>query len=172
MKLMDTTLFKALPRSSRPSLERVFKTVKLVPGQTLWTVDQPGDSLAVMLEGRCTLSRPSGDRHAVLGKLAPGALIGALTLLSPGPRAATLTADTDSTLAVLEGKAFRSIWRSGSPTAVQLQLVIARTLARELRNLDAQLSTLMDRPALELQDAEVRHMLPALYNLCEAALKR
>lgn len=172
MRLADTTLFKALPPGSRPSLAGVFQTIELAADQALWTVDEPGDSLAVLLEGRCTLSRPSGDRHAVLGQLAPGALIGALTLLSPGPRAATLTAERDSTLAVLEGKAFRSIWRSASPTAIQLQLVIARTLALELRDLDAQLSTLMDRPAVELQDAELRHVLRVVDHLCEAALKR
>ncbi|GEM_PF-1505581 len=172
MRLADTTLFKALPPGSRPSLLGVFQTVELAQGQALWRVGEPGDSLAVLLEGGCELSRPSGDRHAVLGQLAPGALIGALTLLSPGPRASTLSARQDSTLAVLEGRAFRSIWRTASPTAVQLQLVIARTLALELRDLDAQLSTLMDRPAVELQDAELRHVLRVVDHLCEEALRR
>ncbi len=172
MKLTATPLFRALPPGSRESLAGAFQVVELPGGQAHWTVGQPGDSLVVVLEGRCALSRPSGDRVALLGEAGPGELVGALSLLSPSPRSSTLRATVRTLLAELPGRAFRNIWHTSSPTAIQLQLVIARTLAVELRDLDRQLTALMNRPAVELQDAELRHVLRVVDHLCEASLKR
>lgn len=172
MKLIHSPLFKALPTGSRASLAGAFQERELAAGTALWRVDEPADSLAIVLSGQCELSRPSGDQIAVLGQLGPGTLVGSLTLLSPSPRAATLRALVDSRVAELPGRAFRNIWRTSSPTAIQLQLVIARTLAQELRDLDHQLTELMHRPAVELQDAELRHVLRVVDHLCEASLRR
>ena len=172
MKLAATPLIRALPAASRPGLLASFKTWDLAPGGTLWKQGEPGDSIAVVLRGRCQLVRTVGDHEVVLAEAGPPTVIGALALLSPGPRAATLRADRPTRLAVLDGKTFTRIWSKNSPTAVQLQLVVARSLAEQLRNADKQLSSLLEDPVIELDDAPLRYVLRVVDHLCVEALRR
>ena len=105
--------------------------VRLGRGQALFSEGDRGDQLYVVLEGKMKLGRTSADgRENLLAVMGPGEMFGELSLFDPGPRTATATAITDSTLRALSSTNLQP-WLSEHPeVAAQLLAALARRLRR------------------------------------------
>ena len=124
-------LFAALDDEAAEALRSSMHEVSLPRGQVLFKEGEPGDRLYVVTDGKIKLGRTAGDgRENLLAILGRGEMFGELSLFDPGPRTATATAVTDSTLIGL-GHDDLQPWLSGRPeVAGQLLAALAQRLRR------------------------------------------
>jgi CRP-like cAMP-binding protein len=124
-------LFAALEPAAQQELRAQMAEVHLPRGQSLFDEGDPGDRLYVVTEGKVKLGRTAGDgRENLLAVMGPGEMFGELSLFDPGPRTATATAVTDTTLIGL-GNADLQPWLAQHPeVANKLLAALARRLRR------------------------------------------
>jgi CRP-like cAMP-binding protein len=112
-------------------LQRVAKAsdeIVIPKGHVLVDQGQAGREAFVIIEGNATVRR-NGRRVATVG---PGAVVGELSLLDRGPRTATVTADEDMTLLVIDQRHFSGVLEQVPALAHKL----LATLAAKVRDLD------------------------------------
>ncbi|WP_245941569.1 Crp/Fnr family transcriptional regulator [Vallicoccus soli] len=124
-------LFAALDDEAASALRASMTEVRLSRGDVLFHEGQPGDQLYVVTSGKIKLGRTSSDgRENLLAIQGPGEMFGELSLFDPGPRTATATAVTSTTLIAL-GHADLQPWLTGRPeVATQLLRALAQRLRR------------------------------------------
>jgi CRP/FNR family transcriptional regulator, cyclic AMP receptor protein len=129
--LSKAPLFAALDDEASAALRSTMTEVRVARGQTLFGEGDPGDRLYVITGGKIKLGRTSPDgRENLLAILGPSDMFGELSLFDPGPRTATATAVTDSSLIGL-GHDDLKPWLTGRPeVAAQLLAALARRLRR------------------------------------------
>lgn len=127
--LRQTWLFSGLNRRELAVVARAADEVR-VPAQTVLIKEgDRGREFFLIIEGRASVRR-GGRRIASLG---PGQYFGELALLDRGPRSATVIADTDMNLLVLEQRAF--VGELQAIPGLALKLLVAS--AQRLREADA-----------------------------------
>lgn len=124
--LAGTPLFADIPRRHLREIARVAATPAYADGATIVSEGSTSSSMFVVLDGTAKVVR----RGRTLARLGPGEFFGEISLLDPGPRTATVTADGPTRCLDLAGKDFREILQRESGLAVR----IAATLARRLRS--------------------------------------
>jgi len=129
--LGKSPLFAALEPAAQHELRAQMVQVHLPRGQSLFDEGDPGDRLYVVTEGKVKLGRTAADgRENLLAVMGPGEMFGELSLFDPGPRTATATAVTDTTLIGL-GNADLQPWLAQHPeVANKLLAALARRLRR------------------------------------------
>jgi CRP/FNR family transcriptional regulator len=129
--LANTPLFAALDDEAAAALRSCMNEVKVARGRTLFNEGDPGDRLYVVTEGKIKLGRTAADgRENLLAILGPGEMFGELSLFDPGPRTATATAVTDTSVLGL-GHDELEPWLTGRPeVAAQLLGALAQRLRR------------------------------------------
>jgi CRP/FNR family transcriptional regulator, cyclic AMP receptor protein len=129
--LANTPLFAALDDEAAAALRSCMNDVKVARGRTLFNEGDPGDRLYVVTEGKIKLGRTAADgRENLLAILGPGEMFGELSLFDPGPRTATATAVTDTSVLGL-GHEELEPWLTGRPeVAAQLLGALAQRLRR------------------------------------------
>ena len=138
--LMQAPLFSALDPEAAAALRASTTVVRLAKGDTLFHEGEPGDSLYVVEEGKLKLKTTSSDgRDTLLAVIGAGEMIGELSLFDPGPRTATATALTETTLRGLGHEALRP-WLAGRPEVAEPLL---RALAQRLRRTNEAMSDLV-----------------------------
>ena len=138
--LSRAPLFAALDRESAAALRTSVSELELSKGQVLFSEDQTGDRLYVVLEGKIKLARTSVDgRENLLSVLGPGEMFGELSLFDPRPRTASAIALTDVRLAGLGHDDLRP-WLTGRP---EVALHLLRALAQRLRRTNDVLADLV-----------------------------
>lgn len=100
-------LFSRCTNSDLKIVARHAETMSVDDGRMLCRAGDQGDALFVLLSGTAVVER-NGEEVARLG---PGDYFGELSLLDPGPRAATVTVTSDADLAVLGVRMFRVLLR-------------------------------------------------------------
>jgi len=117
----------------KPSFLGLFKNeeniVSLKPGETLFKKGDSGSSMYVVLSGELRV----GDGNKVFEQLAAGGLVGEMALIDHAPRAATVTALTDCTLAPIDEKRFLFLTQQTPSFALN----VMRVLSQRLRRMDA-----------------------------------
>ena len=117
----------------KPSFLGLFKNeeniVSLTPGETLFKKGDSGSSMYVVLSGELRV----GDGNKVFEQLAAGGLVGEMALIDHAPRAATVTALTDCTLAPIDEKRFLFLTQQTPSFALN----VMRVLSQRLRRMDA-----------------------------------
>jgi CRP/FNR family transcriptional regulator len=109
-------------------------------GQVLLNEGERGDRLYVITEGKMKLGHASSDgRESLLAVLGPAELLGELSLFDPGPRTATATALTETSLMGLGHAALRP-WLTGRPEVAEALL---QALAQRLRRTNDQMADLV-----------------------------
>ncbi|MFI0374119.1 Crp/Fnr family transcriptional regulator [Actinomadura sp. 1N219] len=102
-------------------------------GEVIFALDDPGDSMFLIVHGKVRMGRPAGGgKEHLLTLLGPGDLFGELTMFDPAPRKATARALTDVDLRCIDSAAMRR-WLSTEPDAAWHLL---RFLARRLRRVN------------------------------------
>jgi len=120
----------------KPSFLGLFKNeeniVAVKSGETLFKKGDSGKSMYVVLSGELRI----GDGNKIFEQLAPGGLVGEMALIDHAPRAATVTALTDCTLAPIDEKRFLFLTQQTPSFALNVMHI----LSQRLRRMDALVS--------------------------------
>jgi CRP/FNR family transcriptional regulator, cyclic AMP receptor protein len=129
--LARVPLFAALDAESAASLELMLTRRTLPRGHVIFAEGNPGDRLFVILDGKVKISRAAPDgRENLLAVLGRGEMFGELSLFDPGPRTASATTVTGTTLASLDHDDLRPLMVDRPAVAVQLLQALAQRLRR------------------------------------------
>ncbi len=138
--LSQAPMFAALDPEAAAALRTSMDEVRLHKGDVLFHEGESGDRLYVVTDGKIKLGQTSADgRESLLAILGPSELLGELSLFDPGPRTATATALTDTTLMGLGHQALRP-WLAGRPEVAEALL---KALAQRLRRTNEQMADLV-----------------------------
>jgi len=106
-QLAAVPLFSRCTKSDLKIVARHVETMSVTDGRLLCKAGDQGDALFVLLDGSAVVERDGRD----VARLGPGDYFGELSLLDPGPRAASVTVTSDAELAVLGVRMFRVLLR-------------------------------------------------------------
>jgi CRP/FNR family cyclic AMP-dependent transcriptional regulator len=100
--LSGVALFSTCAKHELRRIASLTDEIEAPKGKTLAREGDTGAEFFVVVEGTATATR----RGRKVGTIGAGSFFGELALLDQGPRAATVTADTDMQLLVLTSRAF------------------------------------------------------------------
>ena len=106
--------------------------VRVPRGAVLFREGAPGAAMYVLILGQASVA--IGGRELEI--LTPGAIVGEMAIVSPGPRSATVTASDDCEFVEIDGRRFNELVRQVPEFALQ----VMRTLSERLRRADFALS--------------------------------
>jgi hypothetical protein len=119
--------------ASRPSFLGLFRNqesvVALKRGDILFRKGDPARHMYVVLSGEVSV----GDGDKVFEHVSAGGMLGEMALIDHAPRAATVTAETDTTLAEVDEKRFLFLIQQ----APSFALNVMRLLSLRLRSMGA-----------------------------------
>jgi CRP-like cAMP-binding protein len=125
-------LFSGLSRSEREAIQRVTYERTVTAGEILCEQGQPGYQFFLILEGEASVHQSGRE----LRRLSPGDHVGELALLDRGLRSATVRAETDMVLQVIDEMDFSTLLDEVPGLAHKLLAVVANLLrTAEARNL-------------------------------------
>jgi CRP/FNR family transcriptional regulator, cyclic AMP receptor protein len=121
------------PSIFKPNFLGLFKSeenvVTLRSGETLFRKGDPAQCMYVVLSGDLSV----GDGNKIYEQLSAGGLVGEMALIDHAPRAATVTAQADSTLVEINEKRFLFLVQQTPSFALN----VMRILSQRLRRMDA-----------------------------------
>lgn len=103
--LQEIDLFSELSKRDLKAVSKLMSEVHVRAGTDLMREGQAGREFMVILDGEATVRR--GRR--VLARVGTGDFLGELAIIAGLPRTATVTADTDMTVSVLNRREFSSL---------------------------------------------------------------
>ena len=122
LELKSVKLFEGLPESEIRSIEKQMKTVQHPAGHEIVVRGEGGVGFMVITEGTVSVKTVQG-RTRTLG---PGHSFGEMALLDHEGRSATITADTDVTLATIPEWNFKPFLKEHAEVAYRLLQVLSR----------------------------------------------
>jgi CRP-like cAMP-binding protein len=147
-------VLRSLPTFSGWSTEAIngllqrARKVRFFAGDLLFREGEPGSSLFVVLEGqvritlRSSASGSPGDQVVTLAEEGPGAILGEMSLIDPGPRSASATAVTPGTCLGLSASELEELQWDDPLLASALLRAFTRTLAARIRDADQKIGAL------------------------------
>ncbi|MDE3087485.1 MAG: cyclic nucleotide-binding domain-containing protein [Acidobacteriota bacterium] len=129
LDLGDIWLFSACTAGQLKTIRRQVEEITVAAGRMLVEEGTVGREFFFIIDGTATV-RKGGRKVATLG---PGQYFGELSLLDRQPRSATVTADTDLTLLVLDQRRFNGLL-DDMPTLAHKLLA---AMAQRIRDADA-----------------------------------
>lgn len=139
------SLLDRLPAAERTALLDRATPRKFKPGEVLLREGSHGASMIVIDEGDVEVRR--GDR--VLATLGPGATVGEMALLDPGPRSATVRARTAGSLWEVERVALQAMLAAGDPAAIKALQVLTATVCARLGEVNRMVQEAVVKPSKE-----------------------
>ena len=130
VEIKQAKLFQGLPDSEVRSIEKQMKTVKHPAGHEIIVRGEGGVGFMVILDGTVSVNTVQG----VTRKLGPGDSFGEMALLDHEGRSATITADTEVTLATIPEWNFKPFLKEHPEVAYHL----LQTLSRRIRQAEAE----------------------------------
>ena len=103
--LQNIDLFSELSKKDLRSVSRLMTEVPFKAGRDLMVEGSSGREFMVILDGEATVRR----KGRVLARVGAGDFLGELAVIAGVPRTATVTADTDMVLSVLNRREFSSL---------------------------------------------------------------
>ena len=128
--LRNVPLFNSCSTKELQTIAKATDELTIPAGHVLTDQGQMGREAFIIVEGSATVKR-NGKKVTTLG---PGNVVGELSLLDHGPRTATVTTDTDSTVLVIEQRHFLGVLEA-VPSLARKMLA---TLAGRVREFDRQ----------------------------------
>jgi CRP/FNR family cyclic AMP-dependent transcriptional regulator len=122
LDLKSVKLFLGLPDSELRSIEKQMKTVQHPAGHEIVVRGEGGVGFMVILEGTVTVKTVQGKTR----NLGPGHSFGEMALLDHEGRSATITADTDVTLATIPEWNFKPFLNEHPEVAYRLLQVLSQ----------------------------------------------
>ena len=93
-------------------------------GCALFEKGDTGDTMYVLINGSAEISSPGRS----VERLGPGAIVGELSLVKPGPRRATVKARQDCEFLTLDAESFQDIVRQNPAFALDVMRSLARRI--------------------------------------------
>jgi CRP-like cAMP-binding protein len=143
--LKTSPLFAGLETSAIESLSRICRVEKIVKGRAIVEEGSLGDSMFVLMRGRVRVEKrtPADDRYTVTFlSHEKGDFFGELGLLDSDRRSATVTAETDCEVIVIERDRFLQFGNSNPIAGLSVTRRIAGNLATRLRRANDDVITL------------------------------
>src|SRR3954464_12630862 len=103
--LRNVPLFNSCTNKELQTIAKATDELTVPAGHVLTDQGQMGREAFVIVDGSATVKR-NGKKVATLG---PGSVVGELSLLDHGPRTATVTADSDTTVLVIDQRPFLGV---------------------------------------------------------------
>jgi len=128
-ELKSAKLFEGLPDSEVRSVEKQMKIVRHPAGHEIVVRGEGGVGFMVITDGTVTVKTGQGKTR----KLGPGDSFGEMALLDKEGRSATITADSDVTLATIPEWNFKPFLKEHPEVAYRL----LQTLSRRIRQAEA-----------------------------------
>ena len=128
-KLSDAKLLQGIPDSELRSIERQVKIVSHPAGHEIVVRGEGGVGFMIITEGSVTVKTVTGKAR----KLGPGDSFGEMALLDHEGRSATITAETDVTLASIPEWNFTPFLKEHPEVAYRL----LQTMSRRVRQAEA-----------------------------------
>jgi CRP/FNR family cyclic AMP-dependent transcriptional regulator len=122
MELKEAKLLHGLPDSEVRSLERQMKLVSHPAGHQIVVRGDGGVGFMIITDGTVTVKTVTGRTR----KLGPGDSFGEMALLDQEGRSATITADTEVTLATIPEWNFKPFLKEHPEVAYRLLQVLSR----------------------------------------------
>jgi CRP-like cAMP-binding protein len=129
-ELRQAKLLQGLPDSEVRSLEKQLKMVNHPAGQRIIVRGDGGVGFMIIMDGSVTVTTVQGKSR----KLGPGDSFGEMALLDMEGRSASVTADTDVTLATIPEWNFKPFLKEHPEVAYRL----LQTLSRRVRQAEAE----------------------------------
>ena len=126
--LRNVPLFSSCSNRDLEKIARATDELTLPAGHVLTDQGQTGREAFVIVSGSATVRR-NGKKVATLG---PGAVVGELSLLDHGPRTATVTTDTETTVLVIDQRHFIGVLE----TVPAISQKLLSSLAAKVREFD------------------------------------
>lgn len=144
-QLVQTPLFAGLDELESAVLFGIADQQVVRQGATLCNEGDPGDSLYVLLEGTVeVLKKDASGTQQSLAKLARGAVIGEMSLLSESPRSASILAITDLKLMRIPCSRFHRLLAEDSLPALKVVRNLAQLLTKRLAGMSDRLVEVLD----------------------------
>jgi len=121
-------IFSGMGRRELEQVAQLVDEVDVPPGRVLMRQGSAGSEMVVLVEGRVSVERNGRS----IGERGPGSVFGELSLLSEGPRTATVTAIEPCRIFVAGHGAFHELM-DDHPS---VRLCILNGLAAKIRTLD------------------------------------
>ncbi|HZI44401.1 MAG TPA: Crp/Fnr family transcriptional regulator [Ilumatobacter sp.] len=133
---MSEGLFGGLDDDARRAVWTLMRRRRFARGEVIFHEGDPGDALHLIVKGHVSVrtSTPRGDQ-AILRVLGPDDVVGEFALISPGPRAATVTALEPTETMMLDRESFAEL-RTQRPSVDEFLLSAS---VAEVRRLSAAL---------------------------------
>lgn len=112
---------------------------QLFPAETVICREgEPGDSLFIIVQGTVNVIKQNGSDQMVLAVRRDGEFVGEMAILESTRRSATLQAETDVRMLVLEGGAFKAILHDRPEVAIS----VLQHMSRRVRELSGRVGTM------------------------------
>ena len=128
-ELKDAKLLKGIPDSEVRSIEKQVKTITHPAGHEIVVRGEGGVGFMIITDGTVSVKTVTGKTR----KLGPGDSFGEMALLDHEGRSATITADTDVTLASIPEWNFKPFLKEHPEVAYRL----LQTMSRRVRQAEA-----------------------------------
>lgn len=111
--------------------------MKINKGQVLINEGEPSDCIYMLNSGELAIYKydPTAKRHNVIARVLPGEIVGEMSFLDNLPRSASVKAQTDCDVTVMNRAAFESMLSTQEPMIQEL----IKTLADRLRKTNAKI---------------------------------
>lgn len=136
--LSTVPLLRGVGREDLARFAELTRTRKCARGSVILSVNDPGNSLFIVREGRVKIVLSDAGREIILGILGPGSHFGELALIDGEPRSANVVAMDETELIVLMREDFQRRVQESPALAWALLL----ELSHRLRKADSQIGSL------------------------------
>mgnify|MGYP001822950131 CR=1 FL=1 len=104
-QLQAIELFSQLSKREMKAISRLMTSVPVKAGRDIMSEGETGREFVVIVSGKATVRR----KNRVIASVGPGDFLGELAVVAGVPRTATVTADTDMVLSVLNRREFSAL---------------------------------------------------------------
>ena len=132
--LREVRLFKDIAQPELTTLAETLRERPLKRGQVLVREGEAGEEMFVVLRGSMVISKAvTGRVEQVLARIGPGDFFGEMSLFDRSPRSATVQADADATLLVLDREALRRLTELSPRAAAAFFYALVQVFIERLR---------------------------------------
>ena len=145
--LFQASIFSGLSNEQISDVLETAKEVVFKTGDTIMNEGDEGGELYVIVEGSVQIEKRAGDNLTI--KIAhaekKGMMIGEMSLIDMKPRSATVRADSEVTMIVIEREALVSLFDKDPKILATISLNIARALSDRLRSSNEMLAEFFNK---------------------------
>jgi CRP-like cAMP-binding protein len=131
--LQEVALFRDCSRQQLDSVARISRVVQAPAGTVLTRAGDAGEQFFVLLDGSVRVE-VSPEKRVAQG---PGSFFGEMSLLDGRPRSATVIAETDVRLMVIERRDFTTLLRSVPDLTMQVLVTLSQRVRQAEQALTA-----------------------------------